>query len=514
MDAVHVSRLQARYRLPAGSPEARARLDRVLREVLDGALEDALERSGVAAGEEVCLRHVDASTRLSLGEADGALASAWGAALAEAIRATLAAGGPGVVRYRSRSQALVDLLVSVAAGDLRRSWAWRQLGTWSAGESPSAAAAAEEAGRVLLRHPAEAPAALAAAARAGALPALAARVPVVLWTLLARAALAASIGDEAAAALLAAAADASPSPQALDSPATTIIAERAVRASAIARAAFTPFTSSPQVVRSLAVLALLETEPAALRRPPPEAAAVLRHVEREMGIAPSPERPAGPAADEREPAVAERTERRAEVSSDFDRPRTGEEAVAPAEAGEDEERPLPSVRAEGETRWGGLLFLVHLVGELGLPEEIDADEALAARPFRWVLHRLALQLLALDERDPAALAFCGLGPDRDPPSRGEPPVDDEEQARIGELARRVARALHERVRGEEAPDARAAAALLREVGRRTAVVLADPGWIDVRLMLDEVTTEVRRAGLDLDPGWVPWLGVAVRFVYE
>jgi hypothetical protein len=24
----------------------------------------------------------------------------------------------------------------------------------------------------------------------------------------------------------------------------------------------------------------------------------------------------------------------------------------------------------------------------------------------------------------------------------------------------------------------------------------------------------RRAGLDLDPGYVPWLGVVVRFVYE
>jgi len=25
---------------------------------------------------------------------------------------------------------------------------------------------------------------------------------------------------------------------------------------------------------------------------------------------------------------------------------------------------------------------------------------------------------------------------------------------------------------------------------------------------------VRRNGLDLDPGWVPWIGVVVRFVYE
>jgi hypothetical protein len=82
------------------------------------------------------------------------------------------------------------------------------------------------------------------------------------------------------------------------------------------------------------------------------------------------------------------------------------------------------------------------------------------------------------------------------------------------FAERVRAALHERLRGEPAKDARAAAALVREVCRRQATVEADPGWIDVRLALDEVDTAVRRAGLDLDPGWVPWLGVVVRFVYE
>jgi hypothetical protein len=35
----------------------------------------------------------------------------------------------------------------------------------------------------------------------------------------------------------------------------------------------------------------------------------------------------------------------------------------------------------------------------------------------------------------------------------------------------------------------------------------------VRLSLDDVSTDVRRAALDLDPGWIPWLGVVVRFAY-
>ena len=58
------------------------------------------------------------------------------------------------------------------------------------------------------------------------------------------------------------------------------------------------------------------------------------------------------------------------------------------------------------------------------------------------------------------------------------------------------------------------ASLLEFVCRRRAEVVADPGWFEVRLSLDEVTTEIRRAGLDLDPGYLRWLGAVVKFVYE
>jgi hypothetical protein len=170
-------------------------------------------------------------------------------------------------------------------------------------------------------------------------------------------------------------------------------------------------------------------------------------------------------------------------------------------------------RVTAETRWGGLLFLLNLVSELRLAEEAAEAPVFAGRTLRWVLHRVAASLLGVDDRDPAALAFAGLGPEREPPTRGEPPASDEEQAAVDGMAARLARGLHERLRGEPAADARAAAALVRQVARRHAEIVADPGWIDARMRLDEVDTAVRRAGLDLDPGWVPWLGCVVRFVY-
>jgi hypothetical protein len=49
---------------------------------------------------------------------------------------------------------------------------------------------------------------------------------------------------------------------------------------------------------------------------------------------------------------------------------------------------------------------------------------------------------------------------------------------------------------------------------RDGEVRADPGWIELRLALDAVDLDVRRAGLDLDPGFIPWLGTVIRFVYD
>jgi hypothetical protein len=50
--------------------------------------------------------------------------------------------------------------------------------------------------------------------------------------------------------------------------------------------------------------------------------------------------------------------------------------------------------------------------------------------------------------------------------------------------------------------------------RRHGEVVATTGWIDVVLPLRTVDIAVRSAGLDLDPGFVPWLGTVVEIRYE
>ena len=55
---------------------------------------------------------------------------------------------------------------------------------------------------------------------------------------------------------------------------------------------------------------------------------------------------------------------------------------------------------------------------------------------------------------------------------------------------------------------------LRQLIERPGVVRMTKTHVDVVFRLDQADLDIRRAGLDIDPGWVPWLGRVITFVYE
>jgi hypothetical protein len=137
-----------------------------------------------------------------------------------------------------------------------------------------------------------------------------------------------------------------------------------------------------------------------------------------------------------------------------------------------------------------------------------ADPRLASRGLRWVLHQLGMTLAGADAADPAVLAFAGLPPDAPLPSAQETPATAGEREAIAETGAAITAAVRDLL-GREEPDPE----LIAFICRHPADIVAEPGWIEVRFPLDQVSIDLRRAGLDRDPGWVPWLGVVVRFVY-
>ena len=130
--------------------------------------------------------------------------------------------------------------------------------------------------------------------------------------------------------------------------------------------------------------------------------------------------------------------------------------------------------------------------------------------FNSADHLLAKRLAPVSSDDPAALAFAGLRPEDTPPDEKAEPALEAEIARVDTAVTAIVDELERRLEELELPREE----LLRFVSHRFAEVVTDPGWIEIHFPMEEVSTHLRKAALDLDPGHVPWLGVVMKFVYE
>lgn len=562
MTSVRIAHLRKRYRVRADTAGERQRLDRVWQSAIDDELFDAaLERAGIPADEEVCIRRVDSVVRLDAARADASLAVEWTVALADAIAQRVSDGGQDVVRYRSRYLAVVDMACSATNGDLARAWAWRSLRIWRGADVVDADEARLEVIAALAREPRLAPAVLRVVARRGLLPRLVSSVSGEVWVALAHAALVEwGAGEFLARRFLAGHADVAAENSAADLAVTHASAvEQAVSrifaSSALVGAAIaawpTEWPDRAAIAHALAVLALLAVEPALVRSA--RGVPVVQRLAARMaaGRALIPPK-----------ALTTSTGRKkgheeGAKGNVRDDARAHDDVVAHDPTAHDPRehdayRTHEDARACAATSWGGLLFLLHIVSALDLPAVLLADRALGARSLRWTLHQLATLLIPLSKDDPAALAFAGLAPGSRTPCADEPPSTEAESAALRSAHAAIVASLREIMRApgvrppaedsgtaeesgtaaqsgtaEEFGTAKASGttealgttaeecdtALLQRVASRSADIIAEQAWIELRLSAAEVSTSVRRGGLDLDPGWIPWLGVVVRFVY-
>jgi hypothetical protein len=533
MATITIDRVRTRYRGPATEI---SRVRRTMTDAFDRVVEGAIEGAGVPLASYVCIRRLQTSVTFSLREPDSHLAARLGRAIADAVANALSGQtsprdtDAEVVFYRSMADVLIDITLRATSGDFTRSWAWAQIGIWGADFPVGSGAAMDLVMRALAREPRAAVAVVEHATRIR--PALVAvmmtRATADAWTRLVRAiAMASGLSSHALDALD----DVS---SAADEGAVWRIdrlrpfrerAARLVARSTIAQAARTTVPDADDaIVRALAAIVLLEVEPAAAQGPADRVTCLRSAVEHALRIAAAQNRalvsPDDACAD---PGHGDATPDAMRVPPS-DRTREQHDATAEADAARplsdrrdtssrDDERADESRAAVTEplaatTDYGGLLYLINVANRIDLATAILRDKALAVRGVRWPLHQLA-QTLGLDAVDPAALAFAGLEPDRTPPSHNEAPPTASEMSAIAVHRAALVDALRVALdRPNDADDD-----LLTGILRRPACITADPGWIDARFSLSDVSIDIRRAGLDLDPGWTPWLGVVVRFVY-
>ncbi|KOU25681.1 hypothetical protein ADK52_11675 [Streptomyces sp. WM6372] len=544
---VVIERLSATLRhAPGAPPPAADRLRGPLRRAVDGPLEAALRALDLPPGHW-CLARLDLSLGLDLDRPDPALARDWSEAVAAAIERTVRegrAGAPGaLVHYRHDVELLADAVAGLAAGRRERLWAWRQTGVLRPGDPAPEASPGPALLAALERRPEQAAAAVLRGAERCGLAALDRAWGRDGWQCLA--ALVAGT-DRPAPGEPPAAPPPGPDARAL---ARTLLAGsrlvRLVRASRLRPAG--------PVLAAWAVLVLAETDPAALERPAarPGLRGLLAEGLRALGAgAARPETEAastfrespdgGHRADgadpgDTEPAGAVAAADGAEAPPGGDAPPQRPPAAGPPRNGAGGRGPGPGGPSAGDTAapapvrpvgaepapdpadgaatgWAGLLFLLATAPETGLPDRALDEPALAARPLPWVLHAAARALVpGIAPGDPAALALAGLAPDRATALLRAPAATPREQDAVDALAAGWAGATAARLGDERY--ARDPFGAVLAVARRPGRITAETGWIEAVLAVADTDLAVRRAGLDLDPGWLGWLGAVVRYRY-
>lgn len=482
-----MARSRARYHLRPSQVSLRHRLDSVLGSVFRDT-PDILDGAEIPDHEEICIRALTVRVPMRLGASDSALTRVWSEAISSAIAREIRESAvqgidPPVVRYRSRSHAVLDLIGSVSSGERSRAWAWTQMGLLPQGPESEAPAIVVDA---LLVEPEKIISILGEVARSGRFGWLDATFTARDWWSLAAAALAASGISTAPLRLLQ---THLPGPARARAP----IVARNSGIFRSARGAREHDFARERGPMALAILAVLEAEPGLMVYDPPRGFEVVR-------------------------AVTDLWQRDADLVSESDSRRSqayagSSAADASARSGMLESPPAPTLAFEppvAATEWAGLVFLLRLVDRLDLAARAIEDARFRRRSLRWVLHQLAQALAPVAADDPAGLAFAGLPPGSSRPDADLDPPDAGELAAVVDLRGRIAAGLLEML--ERPVDEEQAT--LAEITHREGRIEGGPGWIVVHLRLSSTVVEVRRTGLDLDPGFIPWLGVGLRFAYD
>ena len=546
-----VTRLAIRRFVTAAPRGAEQRIARLAGAVTRDGLTAALATADIPAGIW-CVRRLDVRVGLDLEDEDAVLGGAWADAVVAGLLGALAGGDPDVVHYTGAEQALVDLIASAAVGRVDRAWAWNRAGVRAEGDPDPGSAPGAAIVTAVQRHHRQAPdrclPVLLAAMRRVGLPALhrvlggaGPRAPAGGWSAVAALQTPADVPGPAGPGERPDTASRDHLPDGGAGPQRRLARElfdRSAFAAAVAKARLRPDELDAQ---AWAALVTAESDRSAFGRP--DAVDVLRaltallagrtHQNTARGSVATPTGDAAPMGDDvpSGAAVSTTEARHDDVDAAPRDAATGApDVAAPGDAAPGDGHPSanapvaavptadgdadragddPDAVSRSRTRWAGLTFLLALTPAVGVPHRVFADPDLAARSLPWVLQAVALTLLPLAGDDPALAAFAGLDPAEPSAWDAGPPATAVERAAVDRLAERWSAAT---ARALDRPPTEAAATV-RAVAARHGTVAYSPGWIEVGLALDEVDVDVRMAGLDLDPGWVPWLGCVLRYRY-
>lgn len=514
-DELHIARL--RGHLHSAHPLSEPDLRRWRETVQEAGMPDlGVEMSGPE--EWLLIRHLEVAMPW---RPDGPRAEAgqdWTQALSQAVRRLMAQPEhPDLVRYRDGRQGLSDLIYRSALGETRRQWAWHRMG-WLDGASMSAARALAQGLAHLRARPGWVWPVLrqwvAAEPSTGALTAVLRAVPPGEW----QGWLGTCVASRAYAVLQWRAGPAHqragwplPSPSAgTEGPAPASSAQDpswpALNTDAQVLSGW--LAARPWLAAShgevLAVLMAAVAWPdqgcaiGLLRQRLEAAWRVVRGTAAVPALWRAPDEDPQPAPRHAAPSASPRAPGQQAAPIDI------VHAVAHHPSPDDIDLPPAPALPEGElwqpTEWAGALFWLRALEAPGLLQELMGPPQGQGADARG--HALAALATALGvpAQDAALRAFVGGVLPQGQAHAGMARAAQSQAARWAAWLDEVAPELTE--------------PRLRSVCQRPGRLRFEPGWIELHLALDQVDTRIRRLGLDLDPGYLPWLGCVLRIRYE
>ena len=164
-----VDRLRARATV--ADPDDGARVRGLLADLTTRRLDEVLSASLVPTGDWY-LRRLEVSLDLDPTRPDVAITRDWARAVTGALYTALADGGPDVVCFRGRLDAIADLVATLALARPGREWAWRAAGVLTDADPDPLSRSAGTVIAILARDPGRAVHALSFAVTRAGLPAV------------------------------------------------------------------------------------------------------------------------------------------------------------------------------------------------------------------------------------------------------------------------------------------------------------------------------------------------------
>lgn len=510
MSDVTIERLHAEYH--DVTAEHAVRFDQAFGAVGATLLDAALAEVGLPDLHAVCVDEIALSIELDPTEPVDRLATAWALDLAYGIRRHLDSGSTGVMVFEREIDAAVEFVRNaVVPGRLDQAWVWQQLGYASHGRSTSL----DDVVDFCRRSPE-----LVLAALRICIVDLSRSLSGADWIVLANA-IARASNRSGVASLLA-----DPIPGEVDTdPVSGSLIERVggsvgptsapavvLLASATLQAAWAVASAADRA--ALVAAAVLLAEPARSGDRETLAAtfrAVNEAFERSIDAELS-------ATDGTADAHAERAENVSNATAPLTpSPSAGADAET-ASAAESSVQSSPTreapravpestdLRSMLVTDAGGVFFVISVLKHL---EVVDQLAVAAPENVLDLLARALEQLTGVSRVDPAILTVAGI--DISDPAQRETlhaPLAADLADVVDDACHRVLDWLDESVETDEP-----GSFSWEWLWARHAAIDLQVGWIEIDFASASADIRIRRLGLDLDPGFVWWLGAIVRFRY-